>query len=341
MSLNDPIKQKPADDSPDWRAFFDETIVPFWNTKVQSAYFKTEDGLTLHYAFYKHSADAPLVVISPGRIESALKYQELFWELAQYGLSVAAIDHRGQGLSDRLTSNPHQGHVDDFNDFVRDFALFSSELQTLFGDVPKTLFSHSMGGTIATLYCANYQHSYRSLILSAPMFSIETGGVPYWLAKLVVCVGARVNRWFARPWYFLGMKNYQRLAFEDNVLTQSPVRYDAFRDGYDAQPELQLGGPTFNWLFEAIKASEAAQNVVNEIRIPVTLFRAGSDQVVSKTGQLAVAAKATEEHFTLRTIEGAYHELMMEKDEFRAPLLRAIVEQTLPLLQQSQDPCEQ
>ncbi|WP_289118292.1 alpha/beta hydrolase [uncultured Idiomarina sp.] len=341
MSLNAPLKQKPSDDSPNWRAFFDDTIVPFWDTKVESTYFKGDDGLTLHYASYKHNPEAPLVVISPGRIESALKYQELFWELAQCGYSVTAIDHRGQGLSDRLTDNPHQGHVDSFDDFVRDFARFNDEIEKEFGNVPKTLFSHSMGGTIATLYCANYKHSYRSLILSAPMFSIDTGGVPYSLAKLVVSVGARLNRWFARPWYFLGMKNYQRIAFEDNVLTQSPARYDAFRDGYEAQPSVQLGGPTFNWLYEAIKASEAAQDVVNKINIPVTLFRAGADKVVSKTGQLAVAAKATEGHFTFRTIEGAYHELMMEKDGYRTPVLSAIVEQTLPLLRQSQDPCAQ
>ena len=75
MSLNDPLKQKPSDDSPNWRAFFDDTIVPFWDTKVESKYFKGDDGLTLHYASYKHTPEAPLVVISPGRIESALKYQ--------------------------------------------------------------------------------------------------------------------------------------------------------------------------------------------------------------------------------------------------------------------------
>lgn len=341
MSLNDPLKQKPSDDSPNWRAFFDSTIVPFWETKVKSAYFQSDDGLTVHYAFYKHSSDAPLVVISPGRIESALKYQELFWELAQYGLSVAAIDHRGQGLSDRLTHDPHQGHVDNFDDFVRDFAKFSSEIENEFGDVPKTLFSHSMGGTIATLYCANYQHHYQSLILSAPMFSIDTGGVPYSVAKLVVCFGAWVNRWFAKPWYFLGMTNYQRISFEDNLLTQSPARYNAFRDGYEAQPKVQLGGPTFNWLYEAIKAAEAAQDVVHKITVPVTLFRAGSDQVVSPKGQLTVASKAVGGLFTLKTIDGAYHELMMEKDCYRTPVLNAIVEQTLQLLPQPQGPCEQ
>lgn len=341
MSRYTPLKNKPADNAPNWRAFFDKTIIPFWNTQVQSAYFESNDGLTLHYAFYKHSAEAPLVVISPGRIESAIKYQELFWELAQYGFSVAAIDHRGQGLSDRLTQNPHQGHVESFTDFVRDFSAFTHELEREFGGVPRTLFAHSMGGTIATLYCANHEHHYQSLVLSAPMFSIDTGGVPYGFAKLVVGAGAFLNRWLAKPWYFLGMKNYRRIAFEDNVLTQSPARYAAFRDGYEAQPKVQLGGPTFNWLYEAIKAAEAAQNVMNKITVPVTLFRAGADQVVSKRGQLAVAARATEGCFTFHTIEGAYHELMMEKDDYRTPVLDAIVGQTLLLLQQSPGPYEQ
>ncbi|MDV6316670.1 alpha/beta hydrolase [Idiomarina sp. HP20-50] len=323
------VKQKrPADDTPQWPHFFKTEIESFWKQNVVSKYFTAFDGIQLHFAYYQHSPSAPLVVIAPGRIESALKYQELFWELAQQGFSVAALDHRGQGLSARLTENPHQGHVDNFNDFVRDFADFTQQLVSIFGDVPKVLFSHSMGGTIATLYCASYSHPYSKLILSAPMFSIETGKAPYWLARWVVTAGAYLNKWLAKPWYFFGMGDYQSIPFEDNVLTHSKQRYKAFRNAYDNVTDVQLGGPTFNWLYEAISAAMNAQKLVNDIAIPVILFQAGSDKVVSAPGQKKVAAAVSRKHFRFEIIEGAYHELMMETDAFRQPVLDAIIKET-------------
>jgi len=329
-SLN--VQQRPADDTAEWPEFFKTTVEEFWQQQVSSQYFTAFDGIKLHFAYYRHSDSAPLLVIAPGRIESALKYQELFWELAQQGFSVAALDHRGQGLSDRLTENRHQGHVENFNDFVRDFSNFTDQLMTLFGDVPKILFSHSMGGTIVTIYCATYQHPYSRLILSAPMFSIETGVFPYWLARWVVAVGAYLNRFLAKPWYFLGMGDYKAVPFERNVLTHSRQRYQAFRSVYDNVTDVQLGGPTFNWLYEAISAAMNAQNLANDITIPVLLFQAGNDKVVSAAGQKKVAAAVTQDHFRFETIEGASHELMMETDKFRQPVLNAIIEETRKLV---------
>lgn len=325
-------QQRPADDTPEWLEFFNTQVEVFWEQQVTSEYFTAFDGIKLHFAYYRHSDSAPLVVIAPGRIESALKYQELFWELAQQGFSVAALDHRGQGLSGRLTANPHQGHVESFNDFVRDFSDFTDLLMAQFGDVPKILFSHSMGGTIATIYCATYQHPYKKLILSAPMFSIETGIVPYWLARWIVFAGAWLNRWLAKPWYFLGMGNYKPVPFEDNVLTHSRQRYKAFRDAYDNVSDVQLGGPTFNWLYEAISAAINAQKLANDITIPVILFQAGNDKVVSASGQKKVAAAVTRDHFRFETIKGASHELMMETDKFRQPVLDALIEETRKLV---------
>src|SRR5690606_7781022 len=111
--------------------------------------------------------------------------------------------------------------------------------------------------------------------------------VPEALAKGVVTLGWRLNRWLAKhtPWYFIGMKNYQAIAFERNVLTHSQARYQAFRDTYAKHPEVQLGGPTFGWLVEALKASEKAAACAPKIKIPVTLVQAGGDQVVSPRGQ--------------------------------------------------------
>jgi pimeloyl-ACP methyl ester carboxylesterase len=40
------------------------------------------------------------------------------------GFDVLIIDHRGQGLSGRMLSDTHRGHVDNFSDYVDDLAAF-------------------------------------------------------------------------------------------------------------------------------------------------------------------------------------------------------------------------
>ncbi|MGL5047826.1 MAG: serine aminopeptidase domain-containing protein, partial [Shewanella sp.] len=78
----------------------------FWQSVVQDT-LATADGVMLAYMMVKHPQAHTAIVLSTGRVESYLKYQELIFDLYQQGYSVYAIDHRGQGGSDRMTSNLH------------------------------------------------------------------------------------------------------------------------------------------------------------------------------------------------------------------------------------------
>ena len=50
-----------------------------------------------------------------------------------------ALDHRGQGLSERLTDNPHQGYVGKFEDYVETSKKYfrPNEVDYLLGDPTK------------------------------------------------------------------------------------------------------------------------------------------------------------------------------------------------------------
>ncbi|WP_438876507.1 alpha/beta fold hydrolase, partial [Bacillus cereus group sp. Bce039] len=61
-----------------------------------------------------------VIIIVNGRIESACKYQELFYDLFHQGYDIYSFDHRGQGLSERLIADPQMGYVEQFDDYVRD-----------------------------------------------------------------------------------------------------------------------------------------------------------------------------------------------------------------------------
>ncbi|MGM0481523.1 MAG: alpha/beta fold hydrolase [Pseudomonadota bacterium] len=318
--------QKPADTDPQWLLFFRANIEPFWD-QVAQCQLTAADGSYLHWSYYKVSEYAPLVIVSPGRIEATIKYQELVWDLAQAGISCAVLDHRGQGESQRLTDNPHQGHVGKFQDYVDDFVLFEQQTRKVFPAATKRwLLGHSMGGTIASLFCWQQQTAVDQLILSSPMFSINTAGIPqgiaYWIAKN----GDKLNRWLMphRPWYFIGMGDYDPVDFGENDLTHSANRYQVFRQQYQRYPQVQLGGPTFHWLAEALAIGRQITRQPPRFKLPVSLFQAGSDSVVSATGQDAVCEH--NENVEKEIIAGARHELLMESDNFRQPLMDKLLQ---------------
>jgi len=327
-------RQRPADDHPDWPDFMTHQVQPFWQQQVASVYFDS-NGVRLHAAFSNPPNSTQVVVVAPGRIEAALKYQEFVWEMAQRNIAVAIIDHRGQGLSARETENPHQGHINDFQDFVTDFQNFLSLVSERLPQHRQVLLAHSMGGAIAALYLASASgkahqrqlaQPLQGAVLSAPMFSISSGKAPIWLARAVVAAGYKLNQWFAKqkPWYFLGMGDYLPDPFAKNVLTHSAARYQAFRAQYQAEPKVQLGGPTFAWLYHALRASEKAIAYADAIEIPVQVVQAGGDQVIRPDGQERFAARLQHPDSGLQRVPDSHHEIVMEQDRYRDQLLAVL-----------------
>ncbi|PYE30333.1 lysophospholipase [Idiomarina fontislapidosi] len=317
---------RPADNEPEWLEFYHQHIAPFWAESVEHIYLDAADGLRLFYAYHKVSETAPLLVISTGRIEAAIKYQEVIWELAQQGISCAVIDHRGQGLSGRMTENSHQGHVARFRDFIDDFSVFMNDIDERFPKASRYALGHSMGGAILSWACCEQDFQFKHLFLTAPMMGIRTAGIPAAIARAIAGAGRWLNETISpeKPWYFLGMKDYIAIPFAENVLTHSEQRYQVFREAYENEPRVKLGGPTFAWLHEALTTCKQLQSMGHQLKVTATLFNAGADVVVSEKAQRRFAAGAgTRVEF--RAIEGAKHELMMESDRYRQPIMEAVL----------------
>lgn len=315
------------DEDPQWIRFFTQQIQPFWRDHVEIHHLTRPDGVVLHWFLHRPVHPQGLIIICPGRIEAALKYQELVWQLAQSNYAVAVVDHRGQGFSDRLSNNPHHGHIDQFQDFVDDLDAVAQEATRYFPRVPHYLLAHSMGGAISALYLAQHKHSIRKAVFSSPMLGILTGDKPQWLAKSIAVGGALLNRWLSprKPWYFIGMTDYVHVPFVENELTHSETRYQMFRDAYEENPEVKLGGPTFNWLAQAFGAIRAAHQQADRIEVPVLMLQSGADTVVDNRQQLEFFEKLGNKQSQIKSIDGAKHELFMESDRFRQQALDAVL----------------
>jgi len=292
-----------------------------WLENLQQNQFNGTNNVRINYAVMSHSESSPAVIVCNGRIESYLKYQELATELYQLGFSVYLIDHRGQGLSERLADDHQLGHVEKFNHYVTDLAMFINQVVVPAGHLQHVLIGHSMGGAIAARYLQTCQHPIDRLILASPMFGIELPmpvAVVRFVTELAKFYAEKVSE---QPSYVLGGQPYCVHLFKGNSLTQCPERYQAFRAVYDRFPQIQLGAPSNLWLTEAMTAAALCVAQAAKVTIPTLLLQAGDDTIVQNSDQNTFAANMQPDLIKLVTINGARHELFFELDCYRQSVM--------------------
>lgn len=301
-------------------------IEKFWLSTHQATFTAT-GNINIAYATNFKRPNTSYIVIVPGRSESYLKYQELAYDLDALGYDCVIIDHRGQGLSSRLTSNRLKGYVNHFDDYAADLQqLLNHVLPERYPHHQHQPFmlAHSMGGAIALRYLQLYPNNIKALSLSSPMIAIASKGVPNWLAKLIIKTGKAINNCLtSTPWYFLGQSDNNQTSFDDNRLMHSQPRFQRFRDLYQQHAVLKLGGVTFHWLVQAIQNSEQLFVDLKKLSVPIQLMQAEEEYIVDNEAQ----NKLVSQLHNLKpscypdekpiVISGAYHELFFELDQYR------------------------
>ncbi|MGL1956475.1 MAG: alpha/beta fold hydrolase [Colwellia sp.] len=301
----------------------DHEIADFWQ-QGQFSHFNGVNNVRINYAIFKQINNKKCIVISSGRTESYLKYQELNYDLFKQGYTVFLIDHRGQGLSQRLLTNSHKGYVENFQYYVDDLAHFIETIVRKNCLEKPYLLAHSMGGTIAARYLQQFPNPIKAAVLSSPMMGFNSGGIPAAIGSTLINITHQLNLWFDEtPWYFFGHQNYTPIAFTDNKLMHSNIRYQLFTQLYQKMPELQLGGVTINWLVESLRALKQLFSDIDKIKTPTLVIQAGADIIVSNQAQIDFCQQL---HQVMPescpsgspvVITDAHHELFFEIDKYR------------------------
>lgn len=279
---------------------------------LKAFWFRSVDGLRLRAAICPPKGISKgSILFSPGRTEYIEKYFEFIRQMNAKGLTVAVIDHRGQGLSDRLLADPLLGYVDDFSDFAMDMETLWPLIEEQM-PAPRFLMSHSMGGAVAVDVLRRGKLKFERLIASAPMLGFAEDSFSM---RALVAV-----------FYALGLKKLQPPGVSGGgaldpeaakVLTSDSVRFERDLRRNKQEPKLQLAGPTIGWLHAALNLykSLAKKDGFSKIDTPVYFGIAEREALVSNQAMKQACQEIPNAEFEVYT--DSLHEILQERDEIR------------------------
>ena len=301
-------------------------IATFWQ-KGNFIEFQGAKNTRINAATFRHNNERPssncLIIVS-GRTETYLKYKELIFDLYHQDYDIFIMDHRGQGLSERALENTNKGYVEKFQYYVDDLDYFINHFVSPSCNTKPFMLAHSMGGAIAATYLEQNPTTIQAAVLASPMLAIDSSGVPHFIAKALIAIIHFFEQLFIDgSWYFFGEHDFEEESFSSNQLMHSNARYTVFSELYINNPELQLGGVTYQWTYESLNAIDKIFSNLDKLKTPLIVLKAMQDTIIDTQGQDAFCQQlhqlnpASCPNAQPEVFEGAYHELFFESDDTR------------------------
>lgn len=258
-----------------------------------------------------------LVTIFPGLSEYSEKYFETANDLVARGFAVSCVDWRGQGMGWRQGSRDKRYH-DDFANDVLDAHAYLGAMPVASG-LPRVMLAHSMGGHIAMRVLHDRPEAFACAVMTAPMFGLNIPeGAAATLARSLCAMGLSDAYLPAHgPW------TRTRLDANLSILSSDDARKNMQVHWMEQMPDLRMGGLTVCWIRAALASMRLVRQpaYLKTVTTPTLLIRGGREMVVSNAAIAQVARMLP--HAELLTVEGAFHEVMMEADRYRAQFWQA------------------
>ena len=255
------------------------------------------------------------VLVCTGRSEFIEKYYEVVADLRRRGFAVLVFDWRGQGMSDRQLRDHRKGHIWTFREFEDDLDAVRRQVLEPFCPRPWFALGHSMGGPVVLSFASRHPDVFRRIVLSAPMIDIAGLPMPNMARVLARCAcGLGIGR------HVVPLGRNRSLffsTFDGNVLTSDKTRFARTASLLEVEPRLSIGPPTYGWInaaFDCI-ASLDHEQFGRDFMTPTLIVLPSADVVIDRKAVERLARRLRTG--TLVNVQGARHEVLMERDDLR------------------------
>jgi alpha-beta hydrolase superfamily lysophospholipase len=222
--------------------------------------------------------------------------------LAAGGYSVYAIDHRGHGRS-----AGSRALVDRLTNAAADLDRLIDLARGAHPDVPLILLGHSLGGTIALLYCAGHQSKLDGLILSGPLVVLDPPPAP--AARLA-----------ARALSALAPR-LPAIAVDPALVSRDAREVEAYR----TDPLVHHGRLPLRTVAEIATVLQLLPDQAAELEIPLLVAHGSEDRLAPLAGGRLVYEQAASSDKTMKVYDGFFHEILNELPEDRERVLADIL----------------
>jgi alpha-beta hydrolase superfamily lysophospholipase len=128
----------------------------------------THDGLEFFSRGWSpESAPKAVLCLLHGMGEHTNRYGHVANALAQAGYALFGFDLRGHGLSEG-----QRGHSPSLEHILKDITEFLKQLSLRYPGVPRVLYGHSLGGSLAANYLLRVQSDLLCGVITGPYFRL-------------------------------------------------------------------------------------------------------------------------------------------------------------------------
>ncbi len=217
----------------------------------------TRDGLIqLRRRWQPSGVARASVLLIHGLGEHCGRYERVGDRLAAAGFDVVSIDNRGCGESGGV-----RAHVDSWDEYLDDIEDQLAELRTL--DLPVVLIGHSLGGLMATTYCASDRPKPDAVVVSGPALGVDLRTKD----KIMSFVGRFIRKVAPR---FEVVDDFDATVFAEDVTVGEKFLTDPLRSGF----------MTISLALETQGAMAKANAAVNSLGLAVLALHGGRDKIV-------------------------------------------------------------
>lgn len=267
----------------------------------QQFHFEGPIGLRLHGRSWTVSGAKTCLIGVHGYSEHSACYRHLAEYFNELDCDVYWMDLPGHGLSEGRRSD-----ISDFNHYVESFDRFFSLVEKTSAISPRLFFAHSLGALVGIRFLqTRSSRSLQRVALSSPLLGLSSSAFhglgcilqnPVGLSLLQLITSILPNRTLPN----------------ERDLGGSVLTHDVEMQKRRAADPLIKSAVTIHWTREFLKARRRAFNEIDKLQLPIGIFQAGDERVVSREAAQKFYESLRSQEKKLVVYDGFFHEIVNE-----------------------------